>query len=52
MVNADDRRPDLGYKAALNFAMARKLVKTESSSQADTTEMLSQEKRAMHMKAK
>ena len=51
MVSADDRRPDLGYKAALNFAMARKLVKTESS-QGGVKEKLSQDKKAAQTKAK
>ena len=27
VVDATDRRPELGYQAALNVAMARKLVK-------------------------
>ncbi|ELT95024.1 hypothetical protein CAPTEDRAFT_144642 [Capitella teleta] len=31
MVDATDRRPELGYQAALNVAMARKLVKEEES---------------------
>ncbi len=26
MVKVDDRRPELGYQAALNVAMARRLV--------------------------
>lgn len=29
MVDAVDRRPELGYQAALNVAMARKLVREE-----------------------
>jgi hypothetical protein len=29
MVEGIDRRPELGYQAALNVAMARKLVKEE-----------------------
>ena len=30
MVDAEDRRPDLGYQAALNYAMAKKLVETDT----------------------
>ena len=31
MVAGVDRRPELGYQAALNVAMARKLVKEEQA---------------------
>ena len=29
MVKAEDRRPELGYHAAMNVAMARKLLREE-----------------------
>lgn len=31
MVNASDRRPELGYQSALNIAMARKIVAAQST---------------------